>query len=74
MSKLPEYRYGDVIKKIKKVGFEYDRNAKGSHEIWYNPENKRRTTIPNHPTPIKKGTLREILRQIGFTPEEFQKL
>lgn len=74
MSKLPEYRYGDVIKKLRKVGFEYDRNAKGSHEIWYNPENKRRTTIPNHPQPIKKGTLRAILNQIGLSPEEFQKL
>ncbi|GAB1371530.1 hypothetical protein MASR1M45_15920 [Candidatus Kapaibacterium sp.] len=40
MSKLLEYRYGDVVKnKLRKVGFEYDQNAKGSHEIWYNPVN-----------------------------------
>ena len=25
-----------------------DRQAKGSHEIWYHPERKLRTTIPNH--------------------------
>lgn len=28
MSKLLEYRYGDVGKKLRKVGFEYDRNPK----------------------------------------------
>jgi predicted RNA binding protein YcfA (HicA-like mRNA interferase family) len=61
-----------VIKKLKKVGFIFDRQAKGSHEIWYNPTTKRRTTIPNHPgTDIPKGTLKAIIKEAGLTEEEF---
>lgn len=49
MSKLPEVSYKDLIKKLRRAGFIFDRQAKGSHEIWYNPKTKRRTTIPTPP-------------------------
>jgi predicted RNA binding protein YcfA (HicA-like mRNA interferase family) len=65
----------DVIKKLKKGGFVFDRYAKGSHEIWYNPVTKRRTTIPNHPgMDIPKGTLRAIIKEAGYSTEEFIRL
>lgn len=48
MTKLPETTYKELTKKIRKAGFVFDRQAKGSHEIWYHPERKLRTTIPNH--------------------------
>jgi predicted RNA binding protein YcfA (HicA-like mRNA interferase family) len=47
MTRLPSITARDVIKKLKKAGFVFDKQAKGSHEIWYNPITKRRTTIPN---------------------------
>lgn len=66
---------GEVIRKLKRAGFSFDRPAKGSHEIWYNSVTRRRTTIPNHPgKEIPKGTLRAIIRQIGLSPREFQEL
>jgi predicted RNA binding protein YcfA (HicA-like mRNA interferase family) len=37
-----------IIRGLKKAGFVFDRQAKGSHEIWYNPVTTRRTTAPNH--------------------------
>lgn len=74
MTKLIPLSYNDLIKKIKKAGFVFDRQAKGSHEIWYNPINKLRTTIPNHPGDLKIGTIRGILHQIGLSPEEFNRL
>ncbi|MEI6091845.1 MAG: type II toxin-antitoxin system HicA family toxin [bacterium] len=74
MSKLPELTYKDVIKKLKTAGFVFDRQAKGSHEIWYNSTSRLRTTIPNHSKPISKGTLRAIIFQIGMTVEEFNNL
>ena len=40
MTKLPSMTASDVIKKLKKGGFVFDRYAKGSHEIWYNPVQK----------------------------------
>ena len=74
MSKLPAYTYKDVIKKLKSAGFIYDRNAKGSHEVWYHPEKKLRTTVTNHPGTLSKGVVRAIIRQIGTTPDEFLKI
>ena len=63
-----------VIQKLRRAGFVFDRQAKGSHEIWYNPTTHRRVTIPNHPGNIPKGTLRAIIRDSGLTTDEFTKL
>jgi predicted RNA binding protein YcfA (HicA-like mRNA interferase family) len=49
MGRLGGFRYREVTKRLKKLGFEFDRQAAGSHEIWYNPATKAYTTIPNHP-------------------------
>ena len=49
----------------------FDRQAKGSHEIWWNPVTRARTTVPRHPGELPEGTLRAILRQAGLSPEEF---
>ncbi|KAF5422855.1 MAG: putative RNA binding protein YcfA, dsRBD-like fold, HicA-like mRNA interferase family [Candidatus Methanomarinus sp.] len=72
MTRLPSITARDDIKKLKKAGFVFDRQAKGSHEIWYNPITKRRTTIPNHPgVDIPKGTLEAIIKEAGLTVEDF---
>jgi len=72
MMKLPSYTARDVIKKLRKAGFVFDRQAKGSHEIWYNPTTKRRTTIPNHQgVDIPKGTLKAIIKEAGLSVVEF---
>jgi predicted RNA binding protein YcfA (HicA-like mRNA interferase family) len=60
---------------LKKAGFVFDRHTKGSHEIYYSPKTKRRTTVPNHPgATLPKGTLREIIKQAGLTRDEFMQL
>ena len=75
MTRLPSITARDDIKKLKKAGFVFDRQAKGSHEIWYNPITKRRTTIPNHPgVDIPKGTLKAIIKEAGLTVEDFLEL
>lgn len=71
MGRLAGFKYRKIVKKLKKIGFEFDRQAAGSHEIWYNPSNNRSTTIPNHPGDMPEGTLRAILRQGDVTPDEF---
>jgi predicted RNA binding protein YcfA (HicA-like mRNA interferase family) len=37
MGRLAGFKYRKIVKKLKKLGFEFDRHAAGSHEIWYNP-------------------------------------
>ena len=75
MTRLPALTAREVIRKLKRAGFVFDRQAKGSHEVWYNPITRRRTTIPNHPgVDIPKGTLRAIIKEAGLTVEEFLEL
>lgn len=71
MGRLAGFRYRDIIKRLRKFGFVFDRQAAGSHEIWYNPQTNRYTTIPNHPGDMPEGTLRAILKQAGVDPDEF---
>lgn len=73
MGRLSGYKYRQIVKLLKKLGFVFDRQAAGSHEIWYNEQTNRYTTIPNHPGDMPEGTLRAILRQAGIDPEEFIK-
>lgn len=71
MGRLAGFRYREIIKRLKQLGFEFDRQAAGSHEIWFNPETHRYTTIPNHPGDMPEGTLRAILKQAGVEPDRF---
>ena len=74
MGRLSGYNYSDVIKKLKSFGFKFYRQAAGSHEIWFNPDTKKYTTIPQHPGNIPEGTLRAILKQADIDPDDFIKL
>jgi predicted RNA binding protein YcfA (HicA-like mRNA interferase family) len=73
MGKLSGYRYREIVKILKQFGFEFYRQAAGSHEIWYNPTTKRYTTMPNHSGDMPEGTLRAILKQADINPEDFTK-
>ena len=71
MTHAPSLTAREVIRVLRSAGFVFDRQAKGSHEIWYNPETRRRVTGPNHPgRPIARGTLMAIVRESGLTVEE----
>ncbi|MGO9170928.1 MAG: type II toxin-antitoxin system HicA family toxin [Rhodomicrobium sp.] len=71
MGKLSGFRYREIVRKLKALGFEFHRQAAGSHEIWRNAQTLKFTTIPNHPGDMPEGTLRAILRQANVTPDEF---
>ena len=73
MGRLAGFRYREIIKKIKRFGFEFYRQAAGSHEIWFNPDTNKFTTVPNHPGDMPEGTLRAILKQANIDVNEFLK-
>lgn len=73
MGKLAGFSYRDIVKILKKFGFEFYRQAAGSHEIWWNPHTNRFTTIPNHSGDMPEGTLRAILKQAGIDVDDFLK-
>lgn len=71
MGRLAGFSYREIVKRLKQLGFEFHRQAAGSHEIWFNPATRRYTTIPNHPGDMPEGTLRAILRQADIDTEAF---
>ena len=71
MGRLAGFRHRRVVRKLKKLGFVFDRQAAGSHEIWFNQATNRYTTIPNHPGDMPEGTLRAVLRQAGVSVDRF---
>jgi predicted RNA binding protein YcfA (HicA-like mRNA interferase family) len=71
MGRLSGFRYREIIRRLKQFGFTFDRQAAGSHEIWYSEATGRYTTIPNHSGDMPEGTLRAILQQAGISPDEF---
>lgn len=68
MSKLPVISGKELIKALLKQGY-YIRGQEGSHVHLRHPT-KPAVTVPNHPE-ISRGTLKEILKQLGMTREEF---
>ncbi|MGE3978990.1 MAG: type II toxin-antitoxin system HicA family toxin [Nitrospira sp.] len=71
MGRLAGFKYREIVQRLKALGFQFNRQAAGSHEIWFNPSTLRYTTIPNHPGDLPEGTLRAILKQAGVAPAEF---
>ena len=73
MGRLSGFSYREIVTILKRLGFEFYRQAAGSHEIWYNPQTNRFTTIPNHTGDMPEGTLRAILKQAGVNIDVFLK-
>jgi predicted RNA binding protein YcfA (HicA-like mRNA interferase family) len=71
LGRLAGFRYREIVRRLRQFGFQFDRQAAGSHEIWFNSLTERYTTIPNHPGDMPEGTLRAILKQAGIAAEEF---
>jgi predicted RNA binding protein YcfA (HicA-like mRNA interferase family) len=71
VGRLAGFTYKEIAKRLKKHGFAFDRQAAGSHEIWYSTTTNQYTTIPNHPGDMPEGTLRAILRQAAIDPDDF---
>jgi len=71
MGRLAGFKYRKIVTTLKTFGFEFYRQAAGSHEIWYNPQTNRFTTIPNHTGDMPEGTLRALLKQAGIDTDDF---
>jgi predicted RNA binding protein YcfA (HicA-like mRNA interferase family) len=71
MGRIAGFKYRDVVRRLRKFGYVFDRNAPGSHEIWRHPETGRKVTIPHHTRDMPEGTLRAILRQAEIEVDDF---
>jgi predicted RNA binding protein YcfA (HicA-like mRNA interferase family) len=73
VTRLPTLRFGTVERILLKIGFVRVRQ-KGSHVFFRHPDG-RTTTVPDHSgRDIARPLIREILREIELTTDEFARL
>jgi len=70
MRKLPAVRPREIIKFLERNDFVLD-HVSGSHFVFYHPSSRRRAVVPRHNRDLPKGTLLSLLREAGFTRDEF---
>ena len=73
--RLPSLSPNEVIRTLKKAGFEVAR-IKGSHHLLRHRDDPARSTVvPVHAgRDIKRGLLRKIISDTGLTIDEFKAL
>jgi len=73
MAKLPIVSSDDIIRALRKAGFNYaPKRGKGSHVALYKiDENGKRLVIVPKRKEIPRGTLLSILKQANLSKEEF---
>jgi len=72
---FPAVTSDEVIRVLKKLGFELARQSGTSHAIYKRTMDKKRVNVPVHSGKvIKRRTLKSILDYAGITAAEFDKL
>ena len=65
-------KHRELARKLRRLGCEFDRQGRGSHEFWVNLANDEETTIPNWGNKdLKPGTIAAILRDLGIDRGDF---
>ena len=70
--RLPSYTSKELLRVFRRLGFEVDHQT-GSHAVLRHPDG-RRTVIAMHAKDLKRGTVSGIIKQAGYTIEEFLRL
>ncbi len=69
--RLPALTAKQVIRALERAGFVVTRTS-GSHcRLVHSADPARQVTIPVHSGDLRRGTLRSIIAQAGFTVAEF---
>jgi predicted RNA binding protein YcfA (HicA-like mRNA interferase family) len=73
MSRFPTIRAAELVRFLKAQGFVQDRQ-RGSHLILWHPVLRRSVSVPIHTGyDIGRGLALQILKQAGFTADDFLK-
>ena len=70
--RLPSYTPKQLLRVFLRAGFVVDHQS-GSHAVLRHPDG-RRTVIAIHARELKRGTLNGIIKQAGYSIEEFLEL
>jgi predicted RNA binding protein YcfA (HicA-like mRNA interferase family) len=74
-SGLPVVEGTELARALQRAGFIVDRIVGSHHVLVYPGDATRTVTVPVHSSrDLKPGTLRAIVRQAGFSVDEFRDL
>jgi len=73
MPRLPTIKPVQMIKALRKAGFELDHQT-GSHVVLWRSEDNRRVVVPRHSRDLGRGLTLRIIKSAGLTREEFLEL
>ncbi|MEK7499041.1 MAG: type II toxin-antitoxin system HicA family toxin [Patescibacteria group bacterium] len=68
--RLPSLKPRDVVRALKQIGFEEQRQT-GSHLIMVHRQKRKIIPVPIHAREMKRGLLTSIIKQAGLTQTEF---
>jgi len=71
MGRLAGFKYHEVARRLRSLGWAFDRPGPESHEVWRHGQTGRKVTLPHHARDFPEGRLRAILREAGVAPEVF---
>ncbi len=72
MNRLPNLNAKKIIQALKRAGF-VNNGQKGSHRYFWNPISNYQTVVPIHSGDVRRGLMKEIIRQAGLSEGEFRK-
>jgi predicted RNA binding protein YcfA (HicA-like mRNA interferase family) len=72
MPRLPAVNWQDAVRAFEGAGWQHDR-TRGSHYILTRSGQPGLLSVPMH-DPIKRGTLRRLIREAGMTVDQFVNL
>jgi predicted RNA binding protein YcfA (HicA-like mRNA interferase family) len=58
----------ELIRRVKRAGCVMVKHG-GRHDIWENPANGKRSSIPRHKAEMKPGIYHAILKELGLGDE-----
>lgn len=73
MPKLPQVKPKEIIKALKKMGFDTD-HVSGSYYIMYNQDKTLRASVPYHNKPLKRKTLKNIIESAQLSVDKLKDL
>jgi predicted RNA binding protein YcfA (HicA-like mRNA interferase family) len=75
MKPVPLARGKDVVRALERAGFAVVRIKGSHHRLVHKDDPTRATTVPVHASrDLPRGTLRDILEQVGLTTDELIEL
>lgn len=70
-ARLPILRPSELIRALERAGFQVDHQT-GSHMILYKTGHLRAISVPRHSRDLRRPTQERIIKDAGFTLEEFR--